>query len=57
MRPTTTRRPRGCVAQPSGAAVVTLANSVEGMPEGADDYFALFDVNLTRLLAALGHEE
>lgn len=42
------------VAQQSGAAVVTLAPSVGGL-EGADDYLALFDVNLARLLAALGH--
>lgn len=42
------------VAQQSGAEVVTLAPSVGGLA-GADDYLALFDVNLARLLAALGH--
>ena len=42
------------VAQQSGAAIATLAPSVGGV-EGADDYLALFDVDLARLLAALGH--
>lgn len=42
------------VARLSGAEVVTLANSVGGLPE-ATDYLALFDVNLERLLAAAGH--
>lgn len=41
------------VARLSGAEVVTLANSVGGLPE-ASDYVALFDVNLERLLAAAG---
>jgi ABC-type Zn uptake system ZnuABC Zn-binding protein ZnuA len=40
------------LAKLSGAKVVTLANSVEGLPE-AKDYFALFDINLERLLAAV----
>lgn len=40
------------LAKLSGARVVTLANSVEGLPE-AKDYFSLFDVNLERLLAAV----
>lgn len=40
------------VARLSGAEIVTLANSVEGI-EGADDYLKLFDVNLSRLLAAV----
>jgi ABC-type Zn uptake system ZnuABC Zn-binding protein ZnuA len=39
------------LAQLAGAEVVTLASSVEGVPE-ATDYFALFDENLERLLAA-----
>ncbi len=42
------------VAKLSGAQVVTLANSVGGL-EGADDYLSLFDLNLRRLLAALGN--
>jgi len=41
------------VAQQSGATVVTLAPSV-GAVEGAGDYLALFDLNLSRLLAAPG---
>jgi ABC-type Zn uptake system ZnuABC Zn-binding protein ZnuA len=40
------------VANLSGARVVTLANSVEGLPE-VESYFDLFEVNLSRLLAAL----
>jgi len=40
------------LAKLSGARVVTLANSVEGLPE-VKDFFALFDVNLERLLAAV----
>ncbi len=40
------------VARLAGAKVVTLANSVGGLP-GTDDYFALFDVNLVRLAEAL----
>jgi zinc/manganese transport system substrate-binding protein len=39
------------LAKLSGATVVTLANSVEGLPE-AKDYPALFDVNVARLAAA-----
>lgn len=39
------------LAKLSGARVVTLANSVDGLPE-AKDYLALFDANLERLLAA-----
>jgi ABC-type Zn uptake system ZnuABC Zn-binding protein ZnuA len=39
------------LAKLSGARVVTLANSVDGLPE-AKDYVALFDTNLDRLLAA-----
>jgi len=42
------------VARLSGAEVVTLANSVGGL-DGTDDYLALFDVDLERLLAALPH--
>lgn len=42
------------VARLSGARVVTLANSVDGLPE-ATDYVALFEANLERLLAAAGH--
>ncbi len=41
------------VAQQSGATVVTLAPSV-GAVEGSGDYLALFDLNLSRLLAAPG---
>jgi len=40
------------VARLSGAKVVTLSNSVGGLP-GADDYFGLFDVNVGRLVDAL----
>ena len=40
------------VARLSGGEVVTLANSVGGL-EGTDDYLKLFEVNLSRLLAAL----
>ena len=39
------------LAKLSGAKVVTLSNSVEGLPE-AKDYVALFDVNVARLVAA-----
>jgi len=39
------------LAKLSGAKVVTLANSVEGLPE-AKDYVGLFDVNVARLAAA-----
>jgi ABC-type Zn uptake system ZnuABC Zn-binding protein ZnuA len=42
------------VARLSGADIVTLANSVGGV-EGADDYLELFDVNLSRLIAAIRH--
>lgn len=42
------------VARLSGAKVVTLANSVGGLPE-ATDYIGLFDANLERLLAAVGN--
>jgi ABC-type Zn uptake system ZnuABC Zn-binding protein ZnuA len=42
------------VARLSGAEVVTLANSVGGLPE-ATDYLALFDADLGRLLAAVGN--
>ncbi len=41
------------LAKLSGARVVTLSNSVEGLPE-AKDYLSLFDVDLQRLLAAVG---
>jgi len=40
------------VARLSGAKVVTLANSVDGLP-GADDYVGLFDVNVGRLVDGL----
>ena len=40
------------LAKLSGAQIVTLSSSVEGVPE-APDYFALFDENLKRLLAAV----
>lgn len=40
------------VARLSGAKVVTLSNSVDGLP-GADDYFKLFDVDVGRLVDAL----
>lgn len=40
------------VAKLSGARIVTLANSVEGFPEVAT-YFDLFEINLSRLLAAV----
>jgi len=40
------------VSRLSGAEIVTLANSVDGV-EGADDYLKLFDVNLSRLIAAV----
>ena len=39
------------LAKLSGATVVTLANSVEGLPE-AKDYLALFETNVGRLVAA-----
>ena len=39
------------LAKLSGAEVVTLANSVEGLPE-ATDFLALFETNLSRLVAA-----
>lgn len=39
------------VAKESGATVVTLANSVDGLP-GTADYFQLFDTNLKLLLDA-----
>jgi ABC-type Zn uptake system ZnuABC Zn-binding protein ZnuA len=39
------------LAKLSGATVVTLANSVAGVPE-AKDYIALFDTNVARLVAA-----
>lgn len=41
------------VAEQTGATIVTLAPSVGGVA-GTDDYIALFDTNLRRLLAALG---
>jgi zinc/manganese transport system substrate-binding protein len=40
------------LAKLAGAEVVTLASSVDGLPE-ARDYFALFDENLRRLAAAV----
>jgi len=42
------------VSRLSGAKVVTLSNSVDGLP-GADDYFKLFDVNVGLLADALAH--
>jgi ABC-type Zn uptake system ZnuABC Zn-binding protein ZnuA len=45
------KRTPDTVARSSGARVVDLPPSVGGVP-GADDYFALFDVILDRLLAA-----
>lgn len=41
------------VAKLSGAKVVTLANSVDGLPE-VKSYFDLFEYNLSQLLAAVG---
>jgi ABC-type Zn uptake system ZnuABC Zn-binding protein ZnuA len=40
------------LAKLAGGEVVTLASSVDGVPE-ATDYFSLFDENLRRLLAAV----
>ncbi len=40
------------LAKLAGAQVVTLSSSVDGVPE-ATDYFALFDDNLKRLVAAV----
>jgi zinc/manganese transport system substrate-binding protein len=41
------------IARETGATLVFLADSVGGV-DGADDYLSLFDVNLQRLLDALG---
>ena len=39
------------IARQSGATLVTLGQSVDGI-DGADDYFSLFDTNLSLLLQA-----
>ena len=39
------------IARQSGATIITLGQSVDGI-EGADDYFSLFDTNLGLLLQA-----
>jgi hypothetical protein len=49
-------KPSRFVADKTGARLVTLATSVGGAP-GVDDYFELFDYNLSLLLGAWSEAE